>query len=298
MSDGDASRTLPAVPPAAPPGRRQPYLLVLAGPQLGEVFQLAPDRELLLGRHPDADLPIRDEGVSRRHATIRVEAEEVLICDRGSANGTFVDGTRAVEARLTDGARVAIGGATLLKLVWADELEARLQLRLSEGAQRDPLTGLLNRRHLEERLSAELSSALRHGRALSLLLVDVDRFKAVNDRHGHLAGDEALKLVAFVLSGALRKEDVLARLGGDEFVVLARETPLSGGRSIGERLRRAVERSRCAFEHEELALTVSVGVAATSGRGTYAPGETDRALLAAADRSLYRAKQGGGNSVE
>ena len=101
-------------------------------------------------------------------------------------------------------------------------------MKIAEGALQDPLTGLFNRRHLEERLASELAAAQRHGRELSLLLVDVDFFKTVNDRHGHLAGDEALKMVAFVLRGAIRKEDVLARYGGEEFVVVARETGARG----------------------------------------------------------------------
>jgi diguanylate cyclase (GGDEF)-like protein len=292
MSVPESERTAVARPALGPAGGRHAFLLVLAGPQIGDVFQLAPGRTLLIGRREDADVPIREDGVSRRHATIHVDADEARLVDLESANGTFVDGVRIRETPLANGARIAIGGATLLKFVWTDEIEARWQIRLAQSAQQDPLTGLYNRRHFEERLGAELSASLRHGRPLALLLADLDHFKAVNDRHGHLAGDEVLRLTALVLRDAVRKEDVLARYGGEEFVVLARETALDGGRTLAERLRRSVERTRCAWKEEiELAVTISVGVAVSTRTGSYVEGESERTLVAWADRALYLAKE-------
>ena len=292
-----AEQTLSAVPRVGDDSPRHAFLLVLSGPQFGDIFALAPGRELVIGRREESDVPIRDDGISRRHATIRVDGEGALLRDLGSANGTYVGGARVHEARLIDGSRVAIGGATTLKFAWADELEARYQMKLAEGALQDALTGLYNRRHFEERLSSELAAALRHGRAVSLILADVDHFKAVNDAHGHLAGDEALKMVAFVLRGAIRKEDVLARFGGEEFVVIARETGLAGGKALGERIRRAVERSRCAWEGHDLGLTVSIGVTVSVGLVEFVPGRTERDMLEAADRALYAAKEAGRNRV-
>jgi diguanylate cyclase (GGDEF)-like protein len=293
----ELERTWSALPRPTARSERHAFLLVLSGPQFGDIFPLAEDRELVIGRREDADLQVQDDGVSRRHASIRVVGEHALVKDLGSANGTYVEGERTVEARLADGARLQIGGATTLKFLWADELEARWQMKIAEGALQDPLTGLFNRRHFEERLSSELAAAQRHGRALSLLLVDVDHFKNVNDQYGHLAGDEALKMVAFVLRGAIRKEDVLARYGGEEFVVLARETALQGGRALAERIRRAVERSRCAWQGRDLGLTVSIGVTISVGLTEFVIGKSDRELLESADRALYLAKQAGRNRV-
>ncbi|HEX9306060.1 MAG TPA: GGDEF domain-containing protein [Anaeromyxobacter sp.] len=286
--------TIPRFPSAS---AKHAYLLVLAGPQFGEIFPLAPGRELLLGRRDDADVAIRDDGVSRRHATIRVEGEGALVADLGSANGLFVDGRRVPEAHIRDGARLQVGGQTTLKFIWADELDARYQMKLAEGALQDPLTGLYNRRHLDERLASELAGAQRHGRPVSLLMIDIDHFKAVNDAHGHLAGDEALKMVAFVLRGAVRKEDVLARYGGEEFVVIARETAFEGARALAERIRRAVERSHCSWQGRELGLTVSIGVTVSVGLTEFLPGRSEREVLEAADRALYLAKQQGRNRV-
>jgi two-component system cell cycle response regulator len=294
----EKERTYTALPSIAAAAERLGFLLVLSGPQFGDVFPLSPGREIIVGRREDADLRIVDEAVSRRHAAVRVEGSGVaLLRDLDSANGTWVDGRRVAEERLSDGARIQIGGATTMKFVWADELEARWQMKIAEGALQDPLTGLFNRRHLEERLASELAAAQRHGRELSLLLADVDFFKAVNDRHGHLAGDEALKMVAFVLRGAIRKEDVLARYGGEEFIVIARETGLQGARALAERIRRAVERSRCAWHGHDLGLTVSIGVTVSIGLAEYVPGRSDRELLESADRALYLAKQAGRNRV-
>jgi diguanylate cyclase (GGDEF)-like protein len=293
----ELERTWTAIPRIAPSGERHAFLLVLSGPQFGDIFPLEPGKDLVIGRREDSDVQIADDAASRRHAAIRVEGEQATLRDLGSANGTFVDGVRALEARLADGARVQIGGATTLKFVWADALEARWQIKIAEGALQDPLTGLYNRRHFEERLGSELASAQRHGRPLSLLLVDVDHFKQVNDDHGHLAGDEALKMLAFVLRGAIRKEDVLARYGGEEFVVLARETALAGARALGERVRKAVERSRCAWQGSDLALTVSIGVTVSIGLAEFVAGRSERELIEAADRALYLAKQAGRNRV-
>jgi diguanylate cyclase (GGDEF)-like protein len=148
-----------------------------------------------------------------------------------------------------------------------------------------------------ERLVSELGAAQRHGRAVSLLMLDVDHFKRVNDQLGHVAGDEALRMLARVLLGAIRKEDVLARFGGEEFVVLARETTLSGAHALGERIRKAVERSRFSFDGTEVALTVSVGVTVSAGLADYQPGRTEGELLEVSDRALYRAKEHGRNAV-
>jgi diguanylate cyclase (GGDEF)-like protein len=289
--------TWTALPRFPSRSEKHAYLLVLAGPQFGEMFPLATGADLVIGRRDGVDVQIRDDGVSRRHATIRVDGEGAFLVDLGSANGTYVEGRRLPEARVSDGARIQIGAHTTLKFIWADEVEAFYQARLAEGAFQDPLTGLYNRRHLDERLSAELAAAERHGRALSLLLVDIDHFKKVNDAHGHIAGDEALKMIAFVLRGAVRREDVLARYGGEEFCVIARETPLEGARALAERIRAAVERSHFVWEGQDLGVTVSVGVTVSTGLAEFVRGHTERDLFALADRALYAAKEQGRNRV-
>lgn len=290
-------QTLVTAPRQEPPGPGRPYLLVLSGPQFGELVDLEPGTELVIGRRTDAGVFIHDEGVSRRHASVTLAEGEAWLRDLGSQNGTFVDGQRVESLRLEDGQRFQLGAHTTVKFVWSADPEAEVQRKLALGALLEPLTGLSNRRHFLERLSAELASAQRHGRALSLLLTDVDQFQRLHRDHGNPAGDEALRMVARVLQGAVRKEDVLARFGGDEFVVLARETGLSGARALAERIRRAVERSRCSWEGAELAVTVSIGVTVSAGFTPFERGRTEAQMLEAVDRALARAKQNGRNSV-
>ncbi len=289
--------TWAVIPSASGQLQKRPYLLVLSGPQFGQIFMLQPGAEMIVGRKDGCDILIRDDGVSRRHASILAEGTGARIRDLGSQNGTFVDGVRVTDCRLEDGNRIHVGVHSTMKFAFSDELEAEYQRKLAEGALHEPLTGLYNRRHFMERLAGELAAAQRHGRALSLLVIDVDHFKKVNDQYGHLAGDEALKMIAHVMQGALRKEDVLARYGGEEFVVLARETALGGAKALGERIRKAVERSRVAWQGQDLSLTVSIGVTVSIGLSHFEPGRTDREMLEAADRALYQAKQAGRNCV-
>ncbi len=288
-------RTFTSPPLGGGQVEKRPYLIVLTGPHFGEIYPLEPGRELTIGRREGVDIRIRDEGVSRMHASIQTQGNAAQLRDLDSQNGTFVEGARVSVMRLQDGARIHLGVSTVLKLTFADEVDAEYQRKLVQGAMHEPLTGLCNRRHFMERLAAELAAAQRHQRALALLLVDIDLFKAVNDRFGHLAGDEVLKMVAYVLQGAVRKEDVLARYGGEEFVILARETGTTGARALSERVRKAVERSRCGWQEHELGVTVSVGAAVLTTVPHYVPGETERALIAAADRALYQAKERGRN---
>jgi diguanylate cyclase (GGDEF)-like protein len=296
-SPRDPARTRRAIPRLAALSGKRAFLLVLAGPQFGEVFPLATRRELLVGRCRDADIQVREDAVSRRHASLRVEGEGALVTDLGSANGTWVDGKRVPRARVNDGSRIHVGAQTTLKFIWADELDALHQMKLAQRALRDPLTNLYNRRYIDERLGSEIASLHSYGKPLALLLVDIDRFKDVNDEWGHLAGDEALETVASTLRGAVRKDDVLARYGGDEFVVIARETTLDGGCALGQRIRSAVERLRSVWKGRERAVTVSVGVTIVKSSDALTRGISHRDLLATADRALYLAKRSGGNRV-
>jgi diguanylate cyclase (GGDEF)-like protein len=159
----------------------------------------------------------------------------------------------------------------------------------------DPLTGLVNRRYLEERLQEELERSKRHRFAMSFMMVDIDDFKAYNDAHGHQAGDLALEMTAQCLKTALRSADVAARYGGEEFSILLPQTGLAEARTIGERIRRRIERTQ--FPHGQSqphgAVTVSLGVSCFG-----AELDTPAEIIRAADRALYAAKGRGKNCVE
>ncbi|MBA2338921.1 MAG: diguanylate cyclase [Pyrinomonadaceae bacterium] len=158
----------------------------------------------------------------------------------------------------------------------------------------DPLTDLLNRRYLEERLSEELERSKRHRYLMSFMMIDIDDFKTYNDSNGHQAGDLALEMTAQALKSVLRSADVAARYGGEEFSVLLPQTSLAEAEVIAERIRRRVERTR--YPHGKTqplgSVTVSIGIS-TFGAQT----ETAEAVIGAADEALYRAKEQGKNRI-
>lgn len=166
-----------------------------------------------------------------------------------------------------------------------------LNRKLEQLAHIDPLTGLKNRRALEKSLEEALSAARRHEQELSLLLIDVDHFKALNDTHGHRAGDEVLRRLSDVLYGAMRAEDVIGRWGGEEFLVILPRTDGPGAIESAERLRSLMFELRVdAGKARDLALTVTVGVAQWGG-------ESPEDLMDRADAALYAGKASGRNVV-
>jgi len=164
--------------------------------------------------------------------------------------------------------------------------------RLAELAARDPLTGIFNRRHFLDLAERELERARRAGHQTSVLLIDIDHFKRVNDTHGHEAGDEVLRGVCARLATALRDADTLARLGGEELGVLAPETDPAAAWAVAERLRQSVASGPYAAGEARLLITVSVGAATIKD-----PEEPLKSLLRRADKALYAAKAGGRNRV-
>jgi diguanylate cyclase (GGDEF)-like protein len=159
----------------------------------------------------------------------------------------------------------------------------------------DPLTGLLNRRYLEERLTEELNRSQRYNYAMSCLMIDIDDFKHYNDHHGHQAGDVALKITAHALKAALRSADVACRYGGEEFCILLPQTTLSEAGVIAERMRQRVTETDYPHGRSQPLGTVSISI----GISTFAKNiDTAETVIAAADRALYSAKRLGKNRLE
>ena len=167
--------------------------------------------------------------------------------------------------------------------------------RMYDAALRDALTGVFNRKHLDERLDSELAYARRHVPSeLSLVMMDLDHFKRINDTHGHLAGDAVLKGLASTLARAVRTEDLLARYGGEEFVIVTREVKVNEAVSMAERLRQRIASKPLVHEGKTFHVTVSAGVASLTCCGQNRDKET---LLGLADKRLYAAKEAGRNRV-
>jgi diguanylate cyclase (GGDEF)-like protein len=171
---------------------------------------------------------------------------------------------------------------------------ARLHLQVEQQAITDPLTGLANRRQFFDTLEREFERAQRFGTPLSLIMLDIDNFKQMNDVRGHLAGDAVLHGTAGTIEGLIREIDLAARYGGEEFGVLLPQTNLEGAKNLAERLREAVALRVVSFGDDQInGVTASFGVA--SGPRTNAD-HLD--LVARADAALYRAKRAGKNRVE
>jgi diguanylate cyclase (GGDEF)-like protein len=192
----------------------------------------------------------------------------------------------------------------ITKPFYLPELMARISVgerltlqrrQMEQQAAHDPLTGLYNRRSFEERFTHEFARTQRYGRPLSILMIDIDDFKQINDQYGHDQGDVVIKSVARVLDERMRKSDISARYGGEEFIVLLPEVPLDGALQAGEKIRQEI--SGLKFEPSSansFATTVSIGAASTS-QGSY---EEGHAVIKDADLALYKAKRSGKNRVE
>jgi two-component system cell cycle response regulator len=162
----------------------------------------------------------------------------------------------------------------------------------------DPLTGIFNRRYLETRCQEEAANVRRYRRPLSSMFLDIDKFKRINDTHGHIMGDEVLRKVASLIKAELRSNDVLARYGGEEFVVLLPQTELHHACEIAERIRCTIAAHPFRFDgRNELQVTISIGVAQTPAESEGTDLDITHKLLATADEALYLAKESGRNKV-
>lgn len=281
----------------APEGFR-PLLIALAGPLRGHRMPLA-EAELVIGRSSECDWRLNDSAASRQHARIEYvnhdSPGEMPLCylvDMESRNGTELNGNLIRDrTALKERDRIMIG-STVIGFFVRDDAELRYDESLYESATRDTLTGLENRRQMTAYLRHHLARAERLSNPLTFLLVDLDHFKAVNDRHGHDVGDEALVHIAGILRRTCRDTDLVARWGGEEFALILPDTNLDQARTLAERIRTSVSKSELMAGSNTIHLTISVGGA------TYQPGDSNDSLFQRADKMRYKAKNGGRNRVE
>lgn len=269
------------------------HLLVrVRGAELGRVTRLSPER-MRVGRSPDSELWLADDGVSRRHASLVREGDHFLVEDEGSANGTFVGGVKISRHELRDGDVIQFGPTAVFRYTLSDESQELLLRQLYDASVTDALTGAHNREHFDTQLRSELSYARRHGTDVSLVIFDADHFKKVNDTYGHQVGDAVLVQIANVVRGTVRSEDVFARYGGEEFALVLRGIDSIGAGAVAERLRERIAGLKIATDRGPIAVTVSAGCASLSTTEE----KTPEGLIAAADRRLYAAKHAGRNRV-
>ncbi len=272
-------------------------LTVIAGSEIdfGKRFVLERQRSGV-GREKINDIALSDGKVSKAHCEISVirssrGIEQISIVDLDSTNGTYVNGEPVVQATLKSGDKVQVGG-TVLQLSYSDEIEREYHAKLFDFAARDALTGLYNKRFIVNELENYCRIARRSGRAFSVILIDIDDFKDINDRFGHLAGDEYLKRLGALIRQTLRDQDLAGRVGGEEFLMVLPETGVEGAMQLGVRLRRAVEEFVLPVQGRPVRTTISAGVC------QYERGMRDvQELLDLADQALYEAKRSEKNKV-
>ena len=245
-----------------------------------------------LGRGCENDIVCEDTSISRKHAQVLNEDGTYILQDCRSTNGTLVNGKPATEVTLRDGCQIQIGNH-IFKFLGNDSLESQYHETIYSMMTKDGLTNVYNKRYLVEILSREFERSKNFNRPFSIILMDIDRFKTLNDTHGHLAGDEVLKGLATRIQCECGADNVFARYGGEEFALLLVETNKCDATKFAEKLRTAIDNKPFFCCAGSLHITASFGVAQCDPQQH----ATFSDLLEEADRQLYQAKAAGRNAV-
>jgi len=255
-------------------------LVVVHGSEAGERFELQ-DGTLLIGRSPDADIQLTDAALGDQHARLTQEHGHWVVVDLGQSAGTFVNNERITEYALRDGDRIRFG-RTILKLLSAGDIERRAIDELFRVENLDGLTLASNNATFNEVLARDVNHAQKYRRPLSLVMLDVDGFRKLNETRGEAVGSQVLQRLTMRLRSVLRKQDCLARIGDDDFALLLPATPLADAEGVVEKLRQAAEGEEVTF---------SAGLTTLSGS------EEGAAMLRRARSGMLAAQKAGGNRV-
>lgn len=261
------------------------------GPGMGTRYALG-DSPLILGRGSDCEIRINDHSVSRKHARIQPGVDGYYAVDLQSTNGTYVNDMPASMYKLKDGDYLRVGNC-IYRFLMGGNVETEYHEEIYRLTIIDALTDIHNKRYFLEFLDRELSRSCRYGRALSLVMIDIDRFKSINEDLGHLGGDFTLRELSARIKGTIRKEELFSRYGGEEFAVVLPETNQEGAIALAERLLRVISQEPFVYEDRSYSVTISAGVATTMGEGTTSTID----LIRQADDKLYQAKREGRNRV-
>jgi two-component system cell cycle response regulator len=278
------------VKPAKEAGEACLVLIYPPGPDMGKRFPLQRS-EIVLGRGADCDIQVDRDSVSRRHARVYRNGETWSVEDLQSTNGSYVNDVPVTRSVLRDADFLKIGAA-IFKFLSGTGVEASYYEEIYRMTIVDALTGAYNKRYFLEFLEREIARCARYRRPLSLLMFDIDHFKAINDKHGHLTGDYVLREMSRRLLSRIRREELLARYGGEEFAAVLPETDLTGARTFGEQVRRIVCDQPFEYEGDTFPVTISVGVATVEGEDIDVS-----SFIKQADDLLFRAKREGRNRV-
>ncbi len=279
----------------------RPALVFLSGELIAVPIPLERE-EVILGRALEADVRVNDTKVSRRHAKINkivneeTNAVEYVLTDFGSRSGILVNGQRVSREVLQNGDKITIG-EQILRFDLLDEIDREYQRQIHRLISHDDLTGLLSSRSFFSELRREAARAKAEGRTFCVLMMDVDHFKNVNDKHGHLTGSKTLEEIGGSIIEIMRSGDAAARFGGEEFAAFLLDAEVIQAMIAAERIRSVIELQEFSVvktgqpgsKHH---VTISIGISAFPHDSTD-PIE----LVEMADSALYRAKREGRNRV-
>jgi diguanylate cyclase (GGDEF)-like protein len=279
----------------------RPALVFLTGDLIAVPIPIERE-EVILGRAIEADVRVNDTKVSRLHAKINAVVDpatdrtDFVLTDLDSRNGTFLNG-RPVKTQVLQNADKIMLGEHILRFEFLDEIDREYQRQIHRLISHDDLTGLLSGRSFFSELRREASRSKAEGRGFCVLMMDVDHFKSVNDKYGHLTGSKTLEEIGACIVRSLRTGDAAARFGGEEFAAFLLDAELGQAMVAAERIRSCIEeeefsvmqKGKAASKHH---VTISIGIS------SYPEDSSDPIeLVEMADSALYRAKGDGRNRV-
>lgn len=272
------------------PTQKEPFLVSISGRETGKAIPLK-GKDFKVGREVGCDLMLDNPHISRFHAEIFWKGSQLFIKDLGSTNGVFVNGRKIAEEPLHNGDKVLFGTQMYFRLVYQDAVDQNYQQSLFKAANTDSLTQLYNKRYFIDFLEKEFSYTRRTQQPLSLIMMDIDFFKKINDTYGHVAGDKVLKSLGAILSKQTRLENISCRFGGEEFAVILRGASHSQARFVADRIRDLIAAEKVTSKNQAISFTVSMGIATFTGKNF----GTSEEFIQRADELLYEAKQQGRN---
>ena len=271
-----------------------PSLRVVVGLDRLRFITLELGHPIVIGRNAECDFRLNDSSISRRHARLELRpGGEVLVEDSGSTNGIAINGVPTPRGVLSHGDALALGSVVMrFDLLSREEITAleHLHERVA-AAEYDALTGLRTRAYLNDGMASDISGSLGAGAPVSLIFLDIDHFKQINDGEGHAVGDQVLRDVSRIVLLAIRDCDVAVRYGGDEILILLLGADLTEAHQVAERIRCTVLDHDWEGSDGPLTVTVSAGVAEAKDF------EDTTHLIERADLHLYRAKVAGRNQI-
>jgi diguanylate cyclase (GGDEF)-like protein len=265
---------------------------VVAGTNIGKLYNLN-EGDTVAGRSPDSGVWIEDVTISRKHFRINRQGNLCTIEDLNSTNGTYINNKRVQTATLNAADKIQVSKDTIIQFDYFDENRRVSEQKRYEMGVKDPVTATYNKSYFLQRISDEFSFSQRQNLPLSILMFDIDYFKLINDRYGHLAGDQVLQELGVLVAKTIRTDDVFCRYGGEEFVIIMRNTDCQAAVNLAERLRLKIQAHQIQFDDQNIKVTVSLGVATLFNQNF----RDYVALIAEADRYLYQSKGGGRNRV-